>query len=261
MVTSDTDYLDPTLWEDGGTVEATTWWRMSDTSKAWKLRARATVGGGVEYRNRSPGTVTDDRYDVQGYARAFVDVTARRTVARHTELTLRGFAGGIFSNTSPLRQRRFFVAGADPYEQFGNPFVRSQGALLVRKGVHYLVPGGGGVRGFAPSLSATRLAAVNAELGRAVFSRPDSAGGWIHSVRVAAFGDLALGNGDLPRGSGDAAVVGDAGIGIRLGHRIGDTFFTSRIDFPLYVSRGDLAAMEREHSLGIRWVFSIANRE
>jgi hypothetical protein len=117
------------------------------------------------------------------------------------------------------------------------------------------------VRGFAPSLSATRLAAVNAELGRTVFSRPDSSRGLIHSVRVAAFGDLALGNGDLPRGSGDAAVVGDAGIGIRLGHRIGDTFFTTRIDFPIYISRGELAAMEREHNFGARWVFSMANRE
>jgi hypothetical protein len=260
-VTTDTDYLDPAIWEDGGTVEASTWFRLSDTTKAWKLGARATVGGGVEYRNRSPGIATEDRYDVQGYARAWIEMTARRAVARKTELSLRGFAGGIFSRDVPLRQRQLFVAGADPYEQFGNPFVRSRGALLVQKGVHYLVPGGGGVRGLSPSLSATRLVALNAELNRTISSRPNALRGLIQQVRVAVFGDLALGNGDLLRESSGAALVGDAGLGIRLGHRIGDTFFTSRIDFPIYISRGELAAMDREHNLGVRWVFSITDRQ
>jgi hypothetical protein len=260
LVTTDTDYLDPALWEDGGTVEASSWWRLSDSSTGWNLGVRATVGGGIEYRNRAPGTVTEDRYDVQGYARAWAEVTARRSVAKRTELRLRGFAGGIFSRDVPLKQRQLFVAGADPYEQFGNPFVRSRGALLVRKGVHYLVPGGGGVRGFAPSVSATRLASVNAELSRSIFSRPAGRAGLIHDIRIAVFGDLALGNGDLPRGTSSAAVAGDAGVGIRLGHRIGGSFFTSRIDFPIYISRRELAVMEREHDFGVRWVFSIGER-
>ena len=35
--------------------------------------------------------------------------------------------------------------------------------------------------------------------------------------------------------------LGDAGLGLRADHRIGDTRFTTRFDFPLYVSRPELA--------------------
>jgi hypothetical protein len=257
MVTTDTNYLDSARWDAGGTVEASTWWRGSDSTDTWKLGWRGTMSGGIEYRNRGPGTATEDRYDVQPYARVLAEFTAERRLAPRAGLSVRAFAGGVFSRSLPLKQRQIFAAGADPYEQFGNPLVRSRGALLVRDGVHYLVPGGGGVRGLAPWVSTTRLVSVNTELDRTVFSRPSRSRGLLHEIRVALFSDIAVGNGDLPGDGAGAAIVADAGVGIRLGHRIGDTFWTSRIDFPLYVSRGSLANRAPEHGLGLRWVWTV----
>ena len=258
MVTTDTRYLDPALWDDGGTVEASSFWRLLDRWGPWAVTARLEIGGGVEYRNPGDGTTTEDRYDVQAYSRGIAEFTARRNVGRGTRnaLSVRAFVGGVFSRDMPLKQRQLFVAGADPYEQFSNPLLRSRGALLVRNGVHYLMPGGGGVRGLVPSLSAPRLAAINVDLDRAVFTRPQ--GRLLREIRIGLFGDVAIGTGDLPGDGQGAEAVGDAGIGVRLGHRIGDTFFTSRIDFPILVSRSALARHETDQSLGLRWVFGIA---
>ena len=52
--------------------------------------------------------------------------------------------------------------------------------------------------------------------------------------------------------------LGDAGLGLRADHRIGDTRFTTRFDFPLYVSRPELA-QDREpgdDKVEFRWTFS-----
>lgn len=252
LVATDTRYLDPALWDRGGTIEASSWWRGSDTAGTWKFDGRVALGGGVEYRNRGPGIATADRYDVQPTARLTAELLARRTLGPRTELAIRGFAGGVLSRDVPLKQRQLFAAGADSYEQFGNPLIRSRGALLAREGIHFLVPGGGGARGLDPALSATRLAAVNTELSRTVFDRPRAR--VLRRVRLVVFGDLVAGNGDLPAG-GRAAVIADAGIGVRLAHRIGDTFFASRIDFPLYVSRSGLANRDRDTAFGLRWVW------
>ena len=80
LVTTDSDYLEPALWDAGGTVEASSWLRLSDTTGTWKLGGRLSVGGGVEYRHHGPGTVTRDRYDVQPYLRAVAELTAQERV-------------------------------------------------------------------------------------------------------------------------------------------------------------------------------------
>ena len=259
LVTTDTEYLDPGYWDGGGTVEASSWWRSTDRWGAWTISSRLSLGGGLEYRNRGDGIATSDRYDVQLYLRSVGEFSARRALSQSAGLAVRLFAGGIFSEDRPLKQRQLFVAGVDPYEQFANPFLRSRGALLARKGVHYLMPGGGGVRGLAPATSATRLLAINAEVDRVVLTR--SQGRLLREVRIVAFGDLALGNGDLPEDGQGAGLVGDAGVGFRLGHRIGATFFTTRIDFPILVSRSALAVNARERAFGARWVFSFVGGE
>ncbi|MGQ0703561.1 MAG: M1 family aminopeptidase [Gemmatimonadales bacterium] len=253
LATTDTRYLDPALWEDGGTIEASAWSRAARRAGPWLLSGRVMLGGGVEYRNRGTGITTDDRYDAQPYLRVLGELTARRTITRNLALDLRLFAGAIASPERPVKQRQLFVAGADPYEQLGNPFLRSRGALLVRRGIHYLMPGGGGLRGLSPAVSTSRLAAANAELSRALWTRPQ--GRLLRQVQVVAFTDWAVGNGDLPADGLGSRLVGDAGVGLRLGHRIGETSFTTRVDFPFYVSRSALAVSDREQALGLRWVF------
>ena len=138
------------------------------------------------------------------------------------------------------------------------------GSPLAGSDVHYQTPGGGGLRGLAPGTTATRLLAVNAELDRSVFSRKrpaarDSARTRLfHDVRLAGFGDAAFGNGDLPRTGATASVVADFGLGIRISHRISQTPFVTRFDFPFVVSRGRLAVQEQAGPVRFRWVVSFS---
>jgi hypothetical protein len=255
LATRDTRYLDPALWDGGGTVEGQIWLRSSEARGAWAMAGQISLGGGVEYRNRGPGLSTGDRYDAQPYFRGTAEATTKRSLGKSMGLALRGYAGWVESGESPLKQRRLFVAGADPYEQFSNPFLRSRGALLAGTDVHYQTPGGGGVRGLAAGTTSTRLLAVNAEVDRGVFRR--STTGLFNEVRVAGFGDVAVGNGDIPQDGLDPALVADLGVGLRIRHQIGQTSFVTRFDFPIFVTRPRLAVNAPDKPLGLRWVVSV----
>lgn len=256
MVTTNTDYLDPALWDGGGTVEAAAWIRSSEKRGAWNVSGRLNLAGGVEYRNLGAGFTTDNSYDAQPFARLTAEAAARRWLGR-TGLSLRTYGGWVESGRRPLRQRQLFVAGADPYEQFANPFLRSRGALLAGTDVHYLMPGGGGLRGLGAGTTATGLLSVNADLERSVLSRNKAR--LFREIRVAAFADAAFGNGDVPRqGSTGASVVADAGLGIRISHCVGQTPFVTSFDFPVAVSRPRIAVNERSQALAFRWVVSVS---
>ena len=265
LVTTDSDYLDPALWDAGGTVEARTWIRSRSRGGTWTRSGRLELGGGFEYRNRGAGTATENAYDAQPYLRVLGEVTARRSfgAGRRWGLSVRGFGGWVESGRRPLKQRQLFVSGADPYEQLGNPFLRSKGSLLAGRDVHYQMPGGGGVRGVAPGTTATRLLALNLEADRSVFRRADrdttrQTGMRLgREVRIAAFADGALGNGDIPAPGGDASLVADAGLGVRIGHRIGQTSFITRFDVPLLVTRPRLAVDDDAGSVRFRLVVSL----
>ena len=50
-------------------------------------------------------------------------------------------------------------------------------------------------------------------------------------------------------------MTGDAGIGIRMAHRIGDTRFVTRFDLPLWVEEPSLAAdADPADRFAFRWV-------
>lgn len=254
MVTTDTDYLDPALWDGGGTVEGSAWIRSSEKRGAWDLSGRLTLASGMEYRNRGAGLTTGSSYDAQLYGRVTGEATAHRWFSR-TGLALRTYGGWVESGRRPLKQRQLFLAGADPYAQFANPFLRSRGALLSGTDVHYLMPGGGGLRGLAPGITATGLIAVNGDLERSVLFRGKAR--LFREIRVAAFGDGGFANGDAPRlGSSSASLVADAGVGIRILHCIGQTPFVTTFDFPVVVSRPRLAVDQQHTVVAFRWTVS-----
>jgi hypothetical protein len=254
MVTTDTDYLNSALWDAGGTVEATAWIRTSERHGAWNLAGRLSLDGGVEYRNRGAGFTTENSYDAQPYGRLTGEASARRWFGRFG-VALRTYGGWVESGLRPLKQRQIFLAGADPYQQFANPFLRSRGAPLDGADVHYLMPGGGGVRGLAAGTTATGLIAVNGDVERSVLSLSKTR--LFRDIRVAAFGDAALANGDVPRlGSTRASLVTDAGVGLRMSHCIGQTSFVTSFDLPAIVSRPRLAVNERAQVFAFRWVVS-----
>jgi len=232
--TSDLRYLDPLLYDDAGTVESEWYARSDDRWGPWQVGARLAIGAGVEYRNRGAGTATDDRYDAQGYVRGTLDATARRSLGRRSELSLRLFGGTVEAKRQTVRQRWFGLAGAGPYQQLRNPFLRSRDAWLTG-GVHFQQPGDANLRGFDPAVLVPRVLAGTVELDRSLW-RTD----WpiAREARVAIFGDLAWTDGFYSTTS-SSDVAGDAGVGLRLRHRIGETDFTTRLDLPLLVSHPD----------------------
>lgn len=256
LATSDMAYLDPALYDNGGTVEATATIRSEDRRGPWRLAGAMALGGGVEYRNRGAGSATADRYDTQSYVRVFGSATARRAWGNRGSVAFR-VAGGVVAggdHHEPMRQRWFYLAGADPYQQFGNPFVRSAGALLTGD-VHFQTPGGAGVRGLERDVAVTQMAAVNAEIDRSVL-RPS--GKLVRDVRLALFGDWAVTDGFFSLWD-KGKFAYDAGAGVRFTHTIGQTTFSTRFDVPVFVSHPDRAVggARSDDRVRFRWVVAV----
>jgi len=114
------------------------------------------------------------------------------------------------------------------------------------------------VRGIDSRVSTGAIVALSLELDQTLVAR--SSAGLFNRISVAAFTDLAHAIGGASQSlTGDRIrFLGDAGLGLRADHRIGDTRFTTRFDLPLYVSRPELA-QDREpgdDEVEFRWTFS-----
>lgn len=257
LATYDADYLDRALYDNAGTVEGAWWIRSSARRGVWTMAGSVTTAGGVEYRNRGTGFDADARYDVQPYLRLSGEATAKRPLGKRGVLGVRVFGGLVEGKDSdPVRQRWFYLSGADPYQQLGNPFVRSRSALLTDD-VHFHSPGGANVRGMARDVAVTRLAAINVEADRSVLARPRAS--LFRDTRLALFGDLAFTNRFFSY-NGAGRIVGDAGAGVRFTHRIGQTTFVTRFDFPLFVSHPDRAigGAVDDGSFRFRWTIGFS---
>jgi hypothetical protein len=253
----DLRYLDPGYYDDAGTVELALASGVTTRSGRWQLGARSTLAGGLAYHR--DGLAASGRSDLNPfYGRVTVEGTARRAIGARWELAARLYAGVAGGDGLPPKQRQIYAQGADPLARLANPFLRSRGALLEGEDVHYQLPGGGGVRGIDPRVSTRGLVAVNAELERTVLTRPNAR--LFSRVALAAFTDLAHGfqrDADAPT-SGRIRFLGDAGVGLRAEHHIGDTRFVTRFDLPLWVNRPALAQDRSpgDDELAFRWVFS-----
>lgn len=244
-------YVDTTQYDDAGTVELTATGRMTAPSGGWQLGLSGAIAGGVQYRNAGASPSIGD----QLYLRITLAFTAHRRLTDRLRLGARLFAGATVAGDSLVLQRQVYLAGADPYQQLNNPFLRSRGAILAREGVNYLDPGGAGVRGLATAVSAAQAYGMSAELEWDLVRRASGLG---ERVALALFGDAALADGDLvAAGASSLAGVADAGVGIRIDNQIGRTPFQVRFDFPLWISRPALALDQPgSPSVAFRWSFS-----
>ncbi len=250
-------YLDRGYYDDAGTVELRVTRGVATRAGRWELDLRSSVGGGLAY-NRN-GLAASGRSDLDPfYARITLEGTARRSLGARLGLGARVYAGLAGGTEAAAKQRQIYVQGADPLERLGNPFLRSRGSLLEGEDVNYQQPGGAGVRGVDPRVSAPALVGLNLELERTLMSRPKAR--LFSRVALAAFTDLAhgIGEGEPVLPGGRVRFVGDAGVGLRAEHRIGDTRFVTRFDLPLWMSRPELAqdAAVGDEELAFRWVFS-----
>jgi hypothetical protein len=251
-------YVDSARWSGGTTFEAThaltAQWNGPGVQTRLQFTATAGAGFGVTDLSSvittlplpvggvSPGPTADPVY-----GRGSFELVHRRALGA-LRLGVRAFGGFIASNGAYPLQRHYSLAGADPYQTFANPFLRSRGALLARPDVHYTAPGGAGLRGLDPSLAAKNVAAANLELALPLVRAPARR---IFSIlSLAAFGDVAAAN-----GTGYC----DAGLGVRATHRVGPTTFTTRADLPFVVCDASRAvgAQAGDGRVRLRMVWSL----
>lgn len=253
--TSTQAYLDPGFYDGAGTIELTGTGRLAGRGAAARASLDIALAAGFVYRDaeQTPATIRRD----QPYGRITVAAAARRSVLGPLSVAGRAFVGLTLAPDALVRQRLVYVAGADPYERFDNPFLRSRGAIFVREGVFYHEPGGAGVRGLVPTIAARHAYGLSLEAEAELYG---GGRGVVRRAAFAAFADGALADGDLDQSGGNALHgVADAGFGFRTDHRIGDTDFQLRLDFPLWVSQPALAHDDRpgDQPFGFRWTVSL----
>jgi hypothetical protein len=256
LAVDDSRYLDPGYYDDAGIVELRLGSGVATRHDEVQATLRTSVAGGLAY-NRA-GLGASGRTDLDPfYFRGTIEATARRSLAG-ANVAARLFAGVASGDHVAAKQRQIYLQGSDPLEQLYNPFLRSRGALLVGDDFHYQDPGGAGVRWIDSRISTGSVIALNLELERGLATRPSAH--LFNRIALAAFTDLAqVIRGSVQPLTGDRLrFLADAGVGVRAEHRIGDTRFSTRVDFPLYVNQPGLA-QDRDpgdEKLGFRWVFS-----
>jgi hypothetical protein len=257
VATDDFRYLDPGQYDPVSTVELQLGSGVQNQSGKWNLSLQSSAGGGLVY-NRN-GLAASGRPDLDPfYFRGFVEGTAGRSIGGKLRMNLRAYAGGATGEHAAAKQRQIYFQGADPLSQLYNPFLRSRGSLLVGDDMHYHSPGGGNVRGIDPRVSSAGLVALNLELERTLATNPSAH--IFKRVALAGFTDWAYGLGTAaePLTGNRIRFLGDAGLGIRAEHSIGDTHFVTRFDLPLFVSRPELAQDRNpgDKKFEFRWTFS-----
>lgn len=256
VATSETAFLDSRRWENAGTVEFGGYLVRHREGAGTELDLRWSYLGGVAYSRQDIGLRLEDQFESELFGRGSFTAVYERSVGSHL-FRSRLYLAGYLAPSDPLKQRAVYLAGADPYQTLGNPFVRSQGALLVRPDFFYHSPGGGNLRGYDPSLAGRWILATNLEWSIPIF---EPAAGILRRVAGIAFGDLGLVD-ERALGSLANAAKGvyDAGVGLRAQLGVGDLEFPLRVEFPLWVSDPEFAhdTQQGTDRFEFRWLVSL----
>ena len=254
----DTRYLDPGYYDDVGIVELQLASGISNESGQWDALCPQLARRRVGLQPRTAWRPADDP-----------------TSIRSTSMdSSRASPGGIWraawvwacadtwppavSDHDAAKQRQIYVQGSDPLSQLVQPISPLAGRPAGPRG-HQLPLTRWGRRTRSRS-AGVHLRHCRAQSGgRAdLLSRPEAH--LFKRVGIAAFTDLAQGIGSMSQTptTGTIRFLSDAGLGVRAAHRIGDTEFVTRFDFPLFVSRPELAQDARagDEDVAFRWVFS-----
>ncbi|HVH09396.1 MAG TPA: M1 family metallopeptidase [Gemmatimonadales bacterium] len=260
MATTDLGYLDRALWDDAGTVEAGPWFATTLHRGETIVHARVGAHAGVVYSNPGIGIVSPNRYDFEGFGRFTGEASVRFPFWAGTRLGLRLFGGAYAGTSPPVRQRRIPVAGADPYETFTNPFLRSRGALFLRPDFYYHAPGNANLRGFDRDLGGRWALSLNSELVRSL-SKQDQ--GLLREVALVGFADLGIVDTlavSATSPGGASQMLYEGGLGLLTRHQIGDLDWTLRFDAPLVVFPFPAAAdrVAGKGRFALRWQVSLS---
>ena len=260
MATTNVSYLDRRLWDDGGTVEAGPWVSTALDHRGTQMRARLAARGGLAYSHPGQGVTTLRRYDVEGFGRFTGEGSVRTPFPLGTTLGVRLFGGAYAGRSLPLLQRRIPIAGADPYETFTGPLLRSRGAVFVRPGFYYHAPGNGNLRGFGTAVAGEWAITTNVELARSIFRRPR---GVLRGVSLMGFVDAGVVDPDAVPAADPAdsyTTLYDGGLGVVFEARAWQTSWTTRVELPLVVNRWDFARQQPDGAAraAFRWQISLS---
>jgi hypothetical protein len=252
MAVSNVAYLDPELWDNAGTVEVGPWASVTKQRGATVWRSHASLRGGLVYRNPGLGITSSDRYDLEPFGRATAEVSVRTPFILKSTAGVRLFGGGyLAANDAPL-QRRIMVSGADPYETFTNPLLRSRGALFVRPDFHYHAPGNANLRGFSPALGGRWAVSANLEATKPL-GLPE------HAALELFFDGGIVDPQAVPASSAGKSYTPlyDGGVGLVTRHKINELAWTMRFELPFLVNRWDYAAAGTNERFAFRWQLSL----
>jgi hypothetical protein len=251
VATAQTNFLDDAMWENAGTVEVGRFddWQLATWGSRWSVQLDYRAG--LTYSK--PSTTTTD-------PKPFGRITGSGSIRKPVlgfEIGIRAFAGAYIADDPPVRQLRIPINGADPYETLGNPFIRTQGALLASSDIIYHSPGNGNLRGFRPGIGGRWMVGGSVEVERSIVERDR---GFFRGAALMAFADGALVD-TLAVSSNfadGATPVSDAGVGARFGFHVGDISFPVRVEFPFFVSEPALAheRVPGSERLDFRWLIS-----
>jgi hypothetical protein len=259
MATTDLGYLDRRQWDDAGTIEAGPWISTAIRRGETEWRGRLGARAGALYRFPGAGIVSASRYDVEPFFRATGEASVRTPFWLRSTLGLRVFGGAYVGDNPPPRQRRIPIAGADPYETFTNPLLRSRGALFVRPDFHYHAPGNANLRAFSADLGGRWAVGVNIEDTKPLWRGR----GFLREVALLGFVDLGVVDPQAVPSSPPGewyTTLYDGGAGLVTRQQLGDLAWTMRLEFPLVVNRFDHAADwngANEGRFAFRWQVSL----
>jgi len=260
MATTDLTYLNRRLWDDAGTIELGPWASATVRHGLTTWTSAASLHWGVVYSAPGVGVTTTNRYDVEGYTRGTAEARVAFPFWLNSRWSIRLYGGAYASKSGvPVRQRRIMISGADPYETFTNPLVRSAGALLVRPGFYYYSAGGAGLRGFRSDLGGRWAVGVNLDGALPALRRRT---GFLREAALTGFIDAGAVDSLAVRGFHTPlpyTLLYDGGLGIATRHALGDYRWRLRLDFPIIVSRPGFAADRVFNSgrLAFRWQVSV----
>lgn len=221
----------PARWEPSRVAEL----KFTETSRVWRSRWLRQIG-----ISASLGKAWSDTARRTGaYGRGEWWMVGGKSFGADTAglFSLRGYAATSTGNT-PV-QRRIFVAAADPYQTLFNHFVRPRGGLLASEHVATVPLGGAGLRAYDPRLAVgSGIFAINAEQGIRALSI--TRGTRPLALWASVFGDIGAEQGGVLYHVSHP--LADAGLGVMLRGWIYDRDVRVRLDMPLYVRHGDLAA-------------------
>ena len=195
----DTRWLDFSRWQPANVYDANADFSWS-ARKPSTLRARVRGFAGL---TRDVGGGTTHAFErIEGELRQVGTFGAAHAWTHR----LRVFGGA--SHDAPL-QRSIGLSSLDVTDTYTNDFVRGRDALFGRSDVHFVVPGGAGLRGYSPLVRVDRAAAAErraranrGEGAREIVRARDPAGGlwrrrvgsaavfvcWTHSLLMRAWG-------------------------------------------------------------------------